>query len=81
MKKFYLRSLKAYEGTLNLDKKKILASFKKLQGENKRVPLAFPMELAQARELKQLAKERGIPFQFLLQKIVSQGIRRLKKTG
>jgi predicted DNA binding CopG/RHH family protein len=78
MKK-YAKSLKEYD-KIDFDPKEIIAGMSRLKGE-RRKPTSIALEEDMIRELKSLAKERGVPYQVLMRLLIADGMKRLKKAA
>lgn len=78
MKK-YAKSLKEYD-KIDFDPKEIIAGMSRLKGA-RRKPTSIALEEDVIRELKTLAKERGVPYQILMRLLIADGVKRLKKAA
>jgi len=80
MKKLYAKSLKEYEGTIELDSKKILAAMKRYKDLRKK-PTSVALDETTIQELKTVAERQGIPYQVLIRVFILDGLERLKKVA
>ncbi len=80
MKKSYVKSLKEYDETYELDSKKILAAMKRYKNAKKK-PTSVALDETTIAELKAVAEKQGIPYQVLIRVFILDGLERLKKTG
>ncbi len=80
MKKLYAKSLKEYEGTVELDSKKILAAMKRYKDLRKK-PTSVALDEKTIQELKAVAEKQGIPYQVLIRVFILDGLERLKKVA
>lgn len=80
MKKFYAKSLKKYEGSFELDSKKILAAMRRYKDSRKK-PTSVALDETTIKELKAVAEKQGIPYQVLIRVFILDGLERLKRAG
>jgi predicted DNA binding CopG/RHH family protein len=80
MKKVYAKSLKEYEPEALLDSKKILAAMRRYK-ELPKKPTSVALDEKTIKELKNLAKIQGIPYQVLIRVFILDGLARLKKAA
>mgnify|MGYP001616394588 CR=1 FL=1 len=78
MKRYYAKSLKEYNGQVKLDEKKILASAKRLK-KSRKLPTSIALEEDTIRVLKEIANQKGVPYQILMRMFILDGLRRVKK--
>ncbi len=77
--KQYAKRLKQYE-KIDFDPKEIIAGMSRLKGA-RRKPTSIALEAEMIRELKQIASQRGVPYQVLMRLLIADGIKRLKKVA
>jgi predicted DNA binding CopG/RHH family protein len=77
--KQYAKRLKQYE-KIDFDPKEIIAGMSRLKGA-RRKPTSIALEEEMIRELKQIASQRGVPYQVLMRLLIADGIKRLKKVA
>jgi predicted DNA binding CopG/RHH family protein len=77
--KQYAKRLKQYE-KIDFDPKEIIAGMSRLKGA-RRKPTGIALEEEMIRELKQIASQRGVPYQVLMRLLIADGIKRLKKVA
>ena len=75
MKPIYAKSEKAYAGASKFERKKILASAKRLK-KCRKLPTSIALEENTINELKALAAWRGVPYQVLMRMFVLDGLRK-----
>jgi predicted DNA binding CopG/RHH family protein len=80
MKKSYAKSLKEYEGSFELDAKKILAAMKRHK-EARKKPTSVALDETTIQELKTVAETQGIPYQVLIRVFILDGLNRIKKAS
>lgn len=80
MKKSYAKSLKEYDGAVELDSKKILAAMKRYKNLPKK-PTSVALDETTVRELKAVAEKQGIPYQVLIRVFILDGLERIKKAA
>jgi len=78
MKRSYAKSLKEYKGTVKLDEKKIVQSMKRLK-KSRKLPTSIALEESTVRELKDIAEEKGLPYQVLMRMFIIEGLRKSKR--
>ena len=77
--KQYAKRLKGYE-KIDFDPKEIIAGMSRLKGARRR-PTSIALEDEMIKELKQVAQQRGMPYQVLMRLLIADGIKRLKKAA
>jgi hypothetical protein len=77
--KRYAKSLKKYD-KIDFDPKEIIAGMSRLKG-GRRKPTSIALEGDMIRELKSLAKERGVSYQVLMRLLIADGMKRMKKAA
>ena len=80
MKRSYTKSLKEYEGHLDLDAAKILEAMKR-HGRDRKRPTSVALEESTIRELKAVAAKQCIPYQVLIRAFILDGLDRIKKAA
>lgn len=80
MKKSYVKSLKQYEGSFNLDATKILEAMKRYKNARKK-PTSVALDDATISQLKRLSEKQGIPYQVLIRVFILDGLERLSKAA
>lgn len=80
MRKSYVKSLKEYDESFELDSKKILAALKREKNTRKK-PTSVALDETTIRELKAVAGKQGIPYQVLIRVFILDGLERLKKVS
>ena len=77
--KRYVKRLKEYEN-IEFDEKKVLAAAKRLKAARK-IPTSIALEKKTVEELKDLAAEKGVPYQVLMRMFVLEGLRKMQKAA
>ena len=77
--KQYAKRLKQYE-KIDFDPKEIIAGMSRLKGARRR-PTSIALEEEMIKELKQIAQQRGVPYQVLMRLLIADGIKWLKKAA
>jgi predicted DNA binding CopG/RHH family protein len=80
MKKSYVKSLKEYDHSFELNSDKILAAMRRHR-ESKKKPTSVALDEATIQELKKLAAKQGIPYQVLIRVFILDGLDRMKKAA
>ncbi len=75
MKK-YAKRLKEYD-KVEFDPAEIIEGMSRLKGA-RRKPTSVALEDELLKELKDLAQERGVPYQVLMRLLIADGVKRLK---
>ena len=75
----YAKRLKEYD-KIDFDPKEIIAGMSRLKGA-RRKPTSIALEEKLLKELKNLAEDRGIPYQILMRLLIADGVRRMKKAA
>lgn len=75
----YVKSEKGY-AKVTFEAKKIKAAYKKLKSAKKH-PTSVNLPEQIILDLKQLASDRGMPYQTLMRMLVIEGLQRLKKAA
>ena len=75
----YAKRLKEYD-KIDFDPKEIIAGMSRLKGA-RRKPTSIALEEELLKELKNLAEDRGIPYQILMRLLIADGVRRMKKAA
>lgn len=75
----FAKRLKAYD-KVEFDPKEIIAGMSRLKGA-RRKPTSVALEEDLIKELKNLAEEKGVPYQVLMRLLIADGIKRLRKTA
>lgn len=70
-----VKRLKTYD-RIEFDSKEILAGLSRLKGA-RRKPTSIALEEDMLRELKEVAAEKGIPYQVLMRLLISNGLKKL----
>ncbi len=78
MKK-YAKRLKQYD-KIEFDMKEILEGMSRLKGA-RRKPTSVALEDELLQELKELAENRGVPYQVLMRLLIADGVKRLKEAA
>ncbi len=73
MKPTYAKSETAYASTSVFERKKILASAKRLK-KSRKLPTSIALEESTINELKALAAWRGVPYQVLMRMFILDGL-------
>ncbi|MBI4040512.1 MAG: hypothetical protein HY390_01455 [Deltaproteobacteria bacterium] len=80
MKKYYVKSLKEYDGSFKLDAERILEAMKRFKDSRKK-PTSVALNESTIQELKRVAHKQGIPYQVLIRVFILDGLERLKKAA
>lgn len=80
MKKRYVKSLKEYDGPVNIEADKILAAMKRYKKARKK-PTSVALDDNTIKELRFIADKQGIPYQVLIRVFILDGIERLKNAS
>ena len=77
MKRSYVKSLKEYEKTAKYDQAAILDAAKRLKGKRK-IPTSVALEESTVMKLKNVAQDKGVPYQVLMRMFILEGLKREK---
>lgn len=80
MKKLYVKSLKEYDKSFELEPNKILAAMKRFK-DSKKKPTSVALDEKTIQQLKTVAEKQGIPYQVLIRVLILDGLDRLKKAA
>lgn len=80
MKKLYVKSLKEYDETVEIEADKILAAMRRYKDAKKK-PTSVALDEKTILELKTAAERQGIPYQVLIRVFILDGLERLKKAA
>ncbi len=75
----YVKSEKGYQ-KVTFETKKIVSAYKKLKSQKKH-PTSINLSEETVAELKQLAAQKGMPYQTLMRMLVVEGVERLKRAA
>ncbi len=75
--KEYIKSEKGYE-KIEFDQEAVKKAQKKI---NRKMPKSISLPPDVIEELKELAQEKGIPYQILMRSFIIEGLKRLKKVA
>lgn len=71
-----VKRLKTYD-KIEFDTKEIIAGLSRLKGA-RRKPTSIALEEEILKELKEVAAEKGIPYQVLMRLLITEGLKKLK---
>ncbi len=71
-----VKRLKAYD-RIDFDSKEIIAGLSRLKGA-RRKPTSIALEEEMLKELKEIAANKGIPYQVLMRLLIADGLKKLK---
>ena len=80
----YVKNEKGYEKSFRADWNAVKKGLKKARseaGEPRKVPTSVALDPRFIEELKEAAREKGIPYQILMRMFIMEGFQRMKKTG
>jgi hypothetical protein len=80
----YVKNEKGYEKSFKADWIAVKKGLKKARadvGEPRKVPTSVALDPRFIVELKEAAREKGIPYQILMRMFIMEGFQRMKKTG
>ncbi len=80
MKKSYVKSLKEYDGPVEIEAEKILAAMKRYK-DSKKKPTSVALDEKTIHEIKRIAEKQGIPYQVLIRVLILDGLDRIKKAA
>lgn len=73
------KRLKSYD-KIEFDVKEIIEGMSRLKGA-RRKPTSVALEEELLNELKEIAEERGVPYQVLMRLLIADGVKRLKEAA
>ncbi len=71
-----VKRLKKYD-QIDFDPKEIIAGMSRLKGA-RRQPTSVALEADLVKELKDVAEQKGVPYQVLMRLLIADGLKRLK---